>query len=341
MKIGIISETYGRPTPPVGYGGIAATIHDISEELVRRGHEVVLFATEGSWTSGRLVLIPGGDVPLRQKVVPEYVLFLAANYINGFDVWIDGSHHKRFARYCMEHYPEENVLCPAWNPNSEDSPCNTVVQSPHMVDKQLLNKPDNTPFFFAAIPLWEYEPSYEPGDGGVSINVLSEYKGTDLLVASAARHGFPLKLYGPISSDSWYKASGVQDKVERYSNIRYMGECGPERIDILRNATASFTLSVWPEPGSRVSLESFACGCPVIALECGCFPYYIESGVNGVLCKSRDPDTIYEAYLEVESAGRRMREAARKTAEEKFNLGVYVDNWENLFQRMIRGERWA
>lgn len=338
MKIGLISEMYGRPTPPEKYGGIAATISDIAEELVRRGRDVTLFATKGSRCHGRTVILPEGDAPARIPELPPYVNVLVSSHLQEIDVWIDGSHHKRFARYCTQHRPEVNVLCPSWNPNKEDVPCNTVVQSPHMIQEGLCDKPEDTPFFFAGIPLGLYEPGYEPTGMTVSINVLSEYKGTDLLVAAAAEYGFPLRLYGPISGGKWYTKE-VKRNMEA-PNVEYMGECGMDRIDILRNAAMSFTLSVWHEPGSRASIESFACGCPVVALPSGCFPYYIEDGVNGALCEGRDPKSIYEAYQRVLAGGRAMRVKARETALEKFDLKVYVDNWEKLFHRVIGGDRW-
>jgi glycosyltransferase involved in cell wall biosynthesis len=341
-RIGIISEVYGGPTPPAKYGGISATVYDISEELVRRGRDVTLFATEGSSSSGKLIVVPPGDLSSNAEgPLPPYVR-VALEHKDEIDVWIDGSHHKRFARHCAEWFPKVRALCPSWNPNRVDCPVNTVVQSPHLIKE--LDKPEDTPFFFAGIPLQCYSPNFNPSVHphfmrSVSINVLAVYKGTDLLVAAAAKHGFPLQLYGPCPDQKWFKK-----EIEPYlkqNNITYLGECGRERSRIMRGAVASFTLSTWPEPGSRVSLESFALGCPVIALPSGCFPYYIEDGVNGALCEGRDPDSIYEAYLKVLEGGSNMRLEARRTAEEKFDLGVYVDNWEKMFKRMMEGDRWA
>ena len=337
VRIGMISEVYGGTTPPKRYGGISATIHDISEELVRRGHEVTLFAPEGSWTSGTLVVVPPGDLSSHDlSHLPPYVK-IAVQYIDEIDVWMDGSHHKRFARHCRDFWPKARVLCPSWNPNREDCPVNTVVQSPHMIKE--MGKPDDTPFFYVGVPLEDYTPDYNGQGRAVSINVLSVYKGTDLLVKAAAECGIPVDLYGPCSDMKWFEKE-IKPYVQTCKHIRWMGECGSERIDIMANAVASFTLATWPEPGSRASVESFACGCPVIALPSGCFVHYIEDGVNGALCEGRDPESIYKAYRKVVDGGAEMRRAARRTAEEKFSLKVWVDNWERMFGRLMRGERW-
>jgi len=340
LRVGMISEVYGGTTPPEKYGGISASVHDLSEEFVRRGHWVTLFAPEGSWSSGRLVVVPKGDRTSNvDGPLPPYVgRIIDGGYIRTIDVWIDGTHHKQFARYCKEAFPGVNVLCPSWNPNREDCPQNTVVQSPHMIKE--MGKPEDTPFFYGGIRLEDYEPQYEADGNSVSINVLSVYKGTDLLVKAAAEHGFPVDLYGPCSNQRWFKKE-IAPHIQTCRNIRWLGECGKERIDIMRDAVASFTLATWPEPGSRASIESFACGCPVIALPSGCFPYYIESDVNGVLCEGRDPDSIYDAYKRVIAGGSEMRRAARRTAEEKFDIHSRAENYEALFKRMMEGDRWA
>ena len=54
MRIAQLAPLY-EPVPPEGYGGTELAVHQITEELVRRGHEVTLFASGDSQTSARLV----------------------------------------------------------------------------------------------------------------------------------------------------------------------------------------------------------------------------------------------------------------------------------------------
>jgi glycosyltransferase involved in cell wall biosynthesis len=339
LNIGLISETYGCiTTPPVMYGGIAATMHDLAEEFVKRGHSVRLFAIAGSHTSGDLVVVPAGDAQydLYPDLLPPYVAE-AKRYIVSTDVWIDGSHHKRFARWCLENRPEVNVICPSWNPNAVDLPQNPVFQSPHIY-KVATGKEggEHIPWFWFGIPLENYQPASEWSEHAVSVNVIAEHKGTDLLVAAAAKYHFPLHLYGPVDG-LFFKR-----KIRQYmpaTNVRFMGECGPERIDIIRNAAMSCTLSVWPEPGSRVTLESLALGCPCMVTAAGALPYYIQDGVNGAIV-GRDPESIYAGYLRILDGGAAMRHAARETALEMFSMRKLGDNLERCFARLMDGERW-
>ena len=53
MRIAQLAPTYER-VPPAAYGGTEHVVHLITEELVRRGHEVTLFASGDSETAARL-----------------------------------------------------------------------------------------------------------------------------------------------------------------------------------------------------------------------------------------------------------------------------------------------
>ena len=338
MKIGVISEMYGGTTPPTGYGGISGTVYDLVCEFIRHGHEVTLFATPGSFVAGaRMVICDAYD---RQGCnpgpLPPYAVE-ALKYVNDIEVWMDGSHHKWFARECKARYPWVNVVCPAWNPNREDLPQNSVVQSPAMIQGIGGGMPDTTPWFWGGIPLDEYEPCYEVGRRAVSVMVLTPYKGIDILVRSARKHKFPLDLYGHTPSDVWYSQA-----VEPYVDgelVVYHGPCGLDRKQHFANASMSFLIATWWEPGSRAVLESLACGCPTVLTKAGSLRYYIEDGVSGAYVEDNER-SVYEGYLRVLEGGSEMRRQARKVAEEKFSLVAYASNWERMFERAMRGERW-
>jgi glycosyltransferase involved in cell wall biosynthesis len=61
LKIAMVAPVEIR-IPPVDYGGIEIVVSILTEELVRRGHEVTLYASGDSITSAKLI-----------SVVPEYL----------------------------------------------------------------------------------------------------------------------------------------------------------------------------------------------------------------------------------------------------------------------------
>src|SRR5579864_6641908 len=53
MRIAQLAPPF-ESVPPSRYGGTERIVHTLTEELVRRGHEVTLFASAGSTTSAQL-----------------------------------------------------------------------------------------------------------------------------------------------------------------------------------------------------------------------------------------------------------------------------------------------
>src|SRR5256714_13252549 len=78
--------------PPAGYGGTERVVATLTEELVRRGHDVTLFASGDSHTSARLVPIVDralwrrtpacNDVAAHQASINQTIL----NEIQSFDI---------------------------------------------------------------------------------------------------------------------------------------------------------------------------------------------------------------------------------------------------------------
>src|ERR671910_319416 len=54
MRIGMIAPL-AESIPPVGYGGTERVVSTLTEELIRRGHDMTLFASGDSHTSANLV----------------------------------------------------------------------------------------------------------------------------------------------------------------------------------------------------------------------------------------------------------------------------------------------
>src|ERR1700736_1672117 len=68
MRIAQVAPPF-ETVPPSGYGGTERVVSTLTEELVRRGHDVTLFASADSHTSARLV--PIVDVALWHQNPPS------------------------------------------------------------------------------------------------------------------------------------------------------------------------------------------------------------------------------------------------------------------------------
>ena len=80
-------------------------------------------------------------------------------------------------------------------------------------------------------------------------------------------------------------------------------------------------------------IEAMACGVPVIAFDNGAVPEVVENGVTGWVVKSGDEEGLVEAIKNIKKLD---REKIRKVAEEKFNAKRMVDDYEKIYQQIVK-----
>lgn len=112
---------------------------------------------------------------------------------------------------------------------------------------------------------------------------------------------------------------------------------------ILSQAAVSVAPSL-SEGLSNVVLESMAAGVPVVATRVGGTPELLEDGVTGLLVPPCDAPALAAAIgrlLEDEPLARRLGEAARARAVDRFSMQHMVRQTEELYRSLLRGDRSA
>jgi glycosyltransferase involved in cell wall biosynthesis len=133
------------------------------------------------------------------------------------------------------------------------------------------------------------------------------------------------KLFRKLQLKSHVSLSGVKpfaDVLERYQE---------SNLFVLPCVTA--------ENGGRdisphALLEAMAMKLPVISTHQAAIPEIVEHGVNGILVPPGDETALADAMIELmKKPGVRMELAdnARKTVEERFNIGANIENFHKLF----------
>ncbi len=101
--------------------------------------------------------------------------------------------------------------------------------------------------------------------------------------------------------------------------------------------------SVVEETFGRVTVEAFARGTPVIGANLGATAELISEGENGFLFAPGDPDALASTLLQFirtpRHASLQMRQAARKTFEERFTAEVHYKNLLELYARATQNPR--
>jgi glycosyltransferase involved in cell wall biosynthesis len=336
MKIAVVSTVYKR-TPPVGYGGIERVVHTYVEEMVRRGNEVVMFATPGSYCSGTTVEVsaydptsaPSGVTSKKSQLSEEPLYEAMRTYLDSHSVDIihDWSLLQLYVRRHPERFPFLVSSCIPLSP-SHATP-NLVVSS-----KAHSNAVGgNPPFVRYGLDLQAWNPMYRKDNHLIHIAKIARYKGQHEAAWAAFRSRRELWLAGNVE-DKLYFHGLVRPLAKLLPGIRLMGELTNTQGE-LRKARALVQTPKWLDVFPLIVLEALACGTPVITYAEGGVVEQIESGINGFLCQTREG--LSEAMERIDEIS---PQTCRAFAEEHFTVARMAQEYETLLTQVLDGECW-
>lgn len=322
---------------PVGPGtgeSIEQLVGLLSDELVRRGHSVTVFATGDSITAAELdALYERGyehdnelwDWHFHETMNAAHAFERAAD----FDLIHSHSYHFALPYTRLVSTPVLHTYHVEVGPDVLDAyrrypeACLVAISS---FQRSTLGDSTRLPMVHHGIDTDSFPLSDRGGDHLVYLGRMIEDKGPHQAVRVARELGMELVLAGPGGD---FFDTHVRPLVDG-EQVRYIGPVGPaERNDLLAGAAALLYPLVYPEPFGLAMVEAMACGTPVAAVGIGAVPEIVEPGVTGALADSVDglADAVPRA-LELD----RTRVAAR--ARERFDYRRMVDDYEALYRRL-------
>jgi glycosyltransferase involved in cell wall biosynthesis len=336
MRIALVSTAY-KATPPSGYGGIERVVFELAEELVRQGHDVLLFGARGSHCSGRTVEIakldpaqaPSG-ITREEHVVSEEPLYTAMREtLREFRP--DVVHDWSFQNLYLLRHPEAHpfLISTCVPPAPGYARPNLVACS--RAHAELFGPTTRHVHYGLDLSRWGWSKQKAPHL--IHIAKIARYKGQHLSILAARKSGRPLHLAGNVEDPAYWHLV-VRPLVWISPGVRWVGEI-PGTAAHLREAKALVQAPRWFEAYPLVVLEAAASGTPVIALAEGGIPEQIEPGVNGFLCRDRhELATAMARVDELDPA------ACRAYAEERFTAARMAEEYAALYAADRDGERW-
>lgn len=342
MRIAQIAPL-AEPVPPVLYGGTERVVSLLTEELVRRGHDVTLFASGDSHTMAHLV--PGAEHSLRldpgikDKVAPLVVeLGEVYNHTGDFDIIHNHVDYLAFPFARTSATPTITTVhgrldSPELHEVYAEFPEQRLVSISH---DQASYLPDANWIanVYNAVDLRNLHFRREPGDYLVFLGRISPEKRPDLAIALADEVGMRLVVAAKIETlDQDYYDEIFKPLADASRLVEFIGEVGEaDKDELLGGAYANIFPINWPEPFGLTMLESMATGTPVIALRNGSVPEVIVHGVTGFICDS------YEEMVESVPKVRKLdRARSREHVERHFSPQIMVSDYEAVYESVLAG----
>jgi glycosyltransferase involved in cell wall biosynthesis len=327
--------------PPKLYGGTERIVSYLTENLVRKGHEVTLYASGDSETHARLRssrtralrLDPNCKDPLSHHIVMlEQVAQEAAEY-DVIHYHIDYLHFPTTRRTPQHHLTtlHGRLDLPDLEPlyrEYKDMPIISISDS----QREPLQWANWQATVYHGLPLDLYPFRETPGDYLAFLGRISPEKGCDRAIQIARRAGMPLKIAAKIAEgpDQTYFDEKIRPLL-REPGIEFIGEITErDKGAFLGGARALLFPIDWPEPFGLVMIEAMACGTPVLAFPRGAVPEILENGVTARF--GRTNDDLVRAVGEIDELDRRL---CRQTFERRFSDVRMGDDYEQVYRRLI------
>jgi len=340
MRIAQIAPLY-ESVPPNLYGGTERVVYNLTEELVRRGHDVVLFASGDSETTGELV--PCCERGLRlDGTVKDFhaytMIQLAMVYDRAeeFDLIHNHVDYFAFPFARLTRTPTVTTMHGRLD-LQEVRRVNAVFREHPLIsisDAQRLSLADANwiATVHNAIDPGQFTFRREPGRYLAFLGRIAIEKRPDRAIDIARAVKMPLRIAAKIDpADRDYYEHAIRPLMDN-DLVEFVGEIDEKsKDDFLGNAYAYLFPIDWPEPFGITMIEAMATGTPVIAMNCGSVPEVVADGVTGYVCRD-----VGEMIASVPRISEISREACRQHVEKHFSRAAMAEKYEQAYQRVLR-----
>ena len=344
MKIAQIAPLM-ESVPPRLYGGTERVVSYLTEELVRQGHDVTLFASADSITSAKLVPCATEAIRLSATVkdyVPHYVIMVdkvrqMAHHFDALHFHVDAIHMPLFrdlagktltTLHGRQDLPDFQALYRAF----PEIPLVSISDA----QRAPIPEANFVRTVYHGVPADVLRANYQPRGGYLAfLGRISAEKGPDRAIAIARALGLPLKIAAKVDkADEAYFRETIGPLLND-PLIEFVGEINErDKAKFLGDALALLFPIDWPEPFGLVMIEAMACGTPVLGFRNGATPEVIDDHVTG-----RIVDTVEDAIRVMPEVFHLDRRAVRQRFEQRFSSARMASDYVMVYQSLLRSAK--
>jgi len=340
MKIAQIAPLV-ESVPPKLYGGTERVVSWLTEELVRQGHDVTLFASGDSITNAELdPVVPRAlrlDGQMHNSVWYNLLMLeRVAQRAHAFDmlhfhidffqfpVFRDITHRTLTTLHGRLDLPEIQPLYRVFNraplvsiSNSQRAPMPPVNWRGTV---------------YHGLPADQFHLIEKPKEYLAFLGRISPEKNPVGAIQIAERAGLPLKIAAKVDAvDKVYYDNVVAPLIAESPHVEFIGEINEAQKQLfLGNARALLFPIDWPEPFGIVMIEAMACGTPVIAFNRGSVPEVIEDGRSGFIVTN-----VEEAVAAVDRIDALSRKTVRACFDLRYCSAVMAARYVDIYTALL------
>jgi glycosyltransferase involved in cell wall biosynthesis len=340
MKIAQVAPLF-ESVPPKYYGGTERVVSYLTEELIRQGHQVTLFASGDSVTQAHLVApCPRAlrlDDQCEDQLAHSIVLLeQVLQQASAFDIIHFHIDYLHFPLSTRQHTPHVTTLhgrlnLPDLVPLYQTFPTVPVVSISHA---------QRTPLpwlhwrgtVYHGLPVDLYTFCDTPDTYLAFLGRVSPEKGLEEAITIAQQAGLPLKIVAKVDPvDEEYFQKVIRPLLDD-PLIEYLGEMGEADKDAFLGQAYALLFPIdWPEPFGLVMIEALACGTPVIAYRRGSVPEVLDDGVTGWIVEG-----LEEAVQAVARVATLSRSRCRQVFEERFSAPRMAQDYLRIYHQLLQ-----
>ncbi len=339
MKIAQVAPLI-ESVPPKLYGGTERVVAYLTEELVRQGHDVTLFASGDSCTSARLRPACENALRLDPAYVdpaPHHLLLMeqVLQEADRFDIihFHDGMCH--FSAFRRQATPFVTTLHGRLDLRDHMDLYREFRDLPFISISQAQRLPlpwlnwQRTVYHGLPIDHLTFHPG--PGKYLAFLGRICPEKRPDRAIHIARELGMELKIAAKIDRvDQEYFDEVIRPLLD-HPLVDFIGEItDTDKSRFLGEACALLFPIAWPEPFGLTMIEAMACGTPVIAFRAGSVPEIVDNDVTGLVVEN-----VQQAISAVEKVMALDRRRIRQTFETRFTADHMAANYLSIYQELL------
>ena len=325
--------------PPKHYGGTERIVAYLTEELVRLGHKVTLFASGDSVTSAELVPVyrrsfrqnkRATDYLSREVLLMDHVMQRS----DEFDVI-------HFHTGCLHYLISRHLTVPhvtTLHGRLDTPEMRRLYERFREMPMISISNAQRTPWpcanwqatIYHGLPQDLFRFHSEPGGYLAFLGRASPEKRVDRAIEIAKRVGMPLRIAAKVDrADRRYFKRDIEPLLND-PHIEWLGEISDkDKDEFLGNAYALLFPIDWPEPFGLVMIESMACGTPVVAYAGGSVPEVMDDGVTGFVVNNME-----QAAEAARRVGDLSRARCREGFDKRFTASRMASDYVNVYTRL-------